>query len=355
MAELRVSRATTTDLSGTVQKFKVDGASLDVVNGAVTMWDFPQAKENLAYYDEIPEYNSALNNLKTWVVGKGFTTQSTRDQAILDRIVGWGKESAKKVFGNIFIMSKIMGDGFAEIIRIKGEIVNIKPLSAERMRMKFDKNGMIDKYEYRKGNKWEPLRTDQVFHISNERIGDEIHGRSAMRVMKWIIDARNEALATERMLRKRQLALGVLYVDEDKASVLNSLTVQYQNAINNGEVLVLPEKTARLDDQKITRNDNLEWIRYLESFFYQTIKVPRVIATSEGFTEAGGKVGYVTFEPIYTSEQSDLEDEIWSQLQIRLKFNRPPALGGTVQEDEEKNTGQLGFQPNDLQATVERE
>jgi len=79
------------------------------------------------------------------------------------------------------------------------------------------------------------------------------------------------------------------------------------------------------------------------------------MATSEGFTEAGGKVGFLTFEPIYTNEQTLLEADLRAQLAIEIKFNRPPSLSGVVSEDEEKNTGQLGIQPKDSEATITRE
>jgi hypothetical protein len=47
---------------------------------------------------------------------------------------------------------------------------------------------------------------------------------------------------------------------------------------------------------------------------------------------------------------------LWIQQGIKITFNRPPSLGGMQPElDESKNTGQIGFQPNDVAATMERE
>ena len=154
------------------------------------------------------------------------------------------------------------------------------------------------------------------------------------------------------MIKHRDLALGVLYIDSDNEDKRNQLIQQYENAIKNGEVLVLPKDTAKLDNAQITPQQRLEWIRYLENFFYQAVGVPRIIATSEGFTEAGGKVGFLTFEPIYTSEQTILESDLFNQLAFKITFNRPPSLQGTTQEDEQKNAGQVGFQPNDTTAGV---
>ena len=72
-------------------------------------------------------------------------------------------------------------------------------------------------------------------------------------------------------------------------------------------------------------------------------------------SEVGGKMGHVIFEPIYTKEQTDLEGDLLSQQAIEIKFNRPPSLGGLVQENEAKNTGQTSIQPNDVTANMERE
>lgn len=64
-------------------------------------------------------------------------------------------------------------------------------------------------------------------------------------------------------------------------------------------------------------------------------------------------MGHVIFEPIYTKEQIDMEDDLWTQQQISIKFNRPPILGG-LQQDESKNTTQ-NIQPNDTAVTLNRE
>jgi len=67
-------------------------------------------------------------------------------------------------------------------------------------------------------------------------------------------------------------------------------------------------------------------------------------------------MGHVIFEPIYTKEQKDLEDDLWTQQAIKITFNRPPSLRGMQPElDESKNTGQIGIQPNDTAVTMERE
>ena len=119
----------------------------------------------------------------------------------------------------------------------------------------------------------------------------------------------------------------------------------------------LPEETAKIEPYPSrSSEDRQRWLQYLENLNYQTGGVPRSIATSDGTSEVGGKMGHVIFEPIYTKEQVDLEGDLWNQQAIEIKFNRPPSLGGMQPElDESKNTGQLNIQPNDVAATMERE
>ncbi len=215
---------------------------------------------------------------------------------------------------------------------------------------------MIKRYDIRKINKkWQPIKTEDMFHLINDRIADEVHGTATTDTCKWVIDARHEALTDERKIKHRELALGVLMIDEDNKVKRDEIKKEYAQAIKNGEVLVLPKDVAELKDSGVNPKDRLAWIQYLENFLYQAVEVPRVIATSENYTEAASKVGYLTFEPVYTNEQTLLEADMWNQLAIKIKFKRPASLGGTIQEDEEKNTGQLGFQPKDTEATMEKE
>ena len=121
-------------------------------------------------------------------------------------------------------------------------------------------------------------------------------------------------------------------------------------------MLGLPEETAKIEPYPSrSSEDRQNWISYLENFFYQVFGVPRSIASSDGTSEVGGKMGHVIFEPIYTKEQIDLEDDLWNQQAIKITFKRPPSLGGLVSQDMAKNTGQQNIQPNDVTADMERE
>ena len=356
MTEFDLGAAQTTDLNNQVDDYSVSSQTPDEESTTETWYDFPDSNEYLGYYKKIPELKKAIDALATWTVGKGWKA-STSERLLLDNWVGLGKDSAQQILWNLQVMSKVMGDSFAEVIRGKdGTVINLKPLYTGNMRIVVDKNGLLLRYEQRsnvEGKANHKFKTTDIFHVTCDRIANEIHGTSIIEACKWVIDARNEAMTDERKIKHRELSLGILYVDTSNTTKINAIKTQYANAIKNGELLVLPKDTAEIKDSGVKPQDRIAWISYLEGFFYQACGVPRIIATSENFTEASSKIGYLTYEIVYGRQQAELEDTLWNQLAIRLKFNRPPSLMDNVQDTEAKNTGQTNFQPQDTKLTLE--
>lgn len=362
MSDLNYGKATVSDLTGGVSNYSVNQETLDSpsYSEAETYYDFPDASRNLGYYKNIPELKKAIDALVIWVAGKGVNIESIRDKVILERLSGWGEDSFQSIIKNLIRQKKIHGDAFAEIIRgEEGTLINLKPLNTAHMRVVTNNKGMIIRYEQRTATGKKPsikFKPEDILHLCNDRIGDEVHGTSVIDACKWIIDARNEAMADWRRISHRS-TIRVMYVDVDDSAKITTLKTQYKEGINKGEILILPAKKGdvEFEDLQLPPVDAfLRWIQYLENIFYQAVGVPRVIASSQEFSEASSKVGYMTFEPTYTDEQTETEADIWNQLGIRLKFNRPPSLHGVMSESEQKNTGQVGVQPNEVQASAGR-
>ena len=349
MAQTDIRETTTTGMKIGVPDFSVSGASLD----SPYQDEFYYINENwtkyYGYYENIPELKSALDSFATWVVGKGYEVDA-RTKVILEGLVGQGKESDDLILFNLFIIKKINGDAYAQIIRNKDQLINLKVLNPQRVRIVYDKAGLIKRYDYlQNDSSWKKIDVDDMLHLINDKIGDSVHGTSVIKSCQWIIDARNEAMNDWRRVLHRS-TIRVLYVDED--SELQVLKNQYKEAIKNGELLLLPIKRGEGEFQDLSAppiQAFIEWIRYLEGFFYQAVRVGRIIATSEGTTEAGGKVGYLTFEPTYTREQQIIEADFWNQLQLRIIFNRPPSLSTMLQSEQQKNQVQTGFQQSEFQ------
>lgn len=359
MTELSINSATTTNFKDKVPDYIVEAKALDAASPQEeTYWYFSNATKYYGYYLTIPEIFSAANALATWTVSRGWKTDNLQLNQELDHVIGMGKDTFSQIMWNHEVVKLVVGDSFLEVKRNeKGVLLNMIPISPERVRVVFNKEGMIKRYDAWNSREWKPIKKENMLHSSNKRIGDQLHGTSQIEASKFIIDARNEALSDERIIKHRDKALGIVYYKVDSATKISYANSQIENAVKNGEMVGLPEGTAEIKPYPSrSSEDRTGWISYLENFFYQVFGVPRSIASSDGTSEVGGKMGHVIFEPIYTKEQVDLEDDLWNQQAIRIKFNRPPSLGGLQpQIDESKNTGQINIQPNDVSATTERE
>ena len=221
------------------------------------------------------------------------------------------------------------------------------------------KDGTIKRYEQLsqvKGESPRHIATKDMFHLCNDRIANEIHGTSALEACQWELDAKREAASDWKRISHRS-TIRVMYIDSEDPDRLNTVREQYKEAIKNGEVMLIPAKKGEADLEDVTTppiQPFIEWIRYLDGRIYQSLGVPKAIADTADFTEAASKVGYMTFEPVYTEEQALMEQDLWNQLAIKVTFNRPPSLNKTMEEDEQKNTGQTSIQPNETEVSPQR-
>ena len=354
MAELDLSKSTTTDIQ--VPDFIVAQKVLDVENvDGETFWYFDEATKNMGYYSEIPEINSAANTLSTWATNRGWTSIDLQMEVILPKVDGMGKDTFENLMWQHLVMKFVVGDAFMKIIRNdSGTLVNLIPISPERVRVVLN-NGRILRYDVWDSKDWKPVQLVDMFHSQNKRLGDQIHGTSQIDAVKWIIDARNEALITNRMIEKRGRALGIVFYKTNNEGKITFANKQIELAVKTGQMVGFPADTAEIKDFPTkSLQERMDWIRYLETFFYQVFGVPRSIATSDGTSEVGGINGHLIFEPIYAKEQLEMENELWQQVGIRIKFNRPPSLAPKTQENAEKHTGQVAIQPNEAEPKLNR-
>jgi hypothetical protein len=364
MAELDISKTTTTDLN--IQPYSTGSQGLEYSEGKDVYVDFPNTAKYLGYYKRYGQLKKAIDTLWIYVVGKGMDTDTTT-KVKLDYIKGVGEDTLQNILWNMGVMSMIAGDSFAEIIRAKAEdgedrLVNLKPISPERMRVVYGLNGLIKGYEQvrwaqdGKAMPYKKFKPEQILHLCNDRIGDEQRGTSVIECCSWVIDAIEEARRDYRVVLHRNVVpVRIIEVDTDDRTERNRFMAEYKSAIQKGEVLVIPKGTVAFSQDKITIQDPINWIQSLENYFYLAVGIPRVIASPDALSEGASKVGYLIFEPIYTFRQVLMEQDLWQQLGVRIKFRRPPSLQDNMQENEAKNTSQTGFQPKDTEVNMERE
>lgn len=358
MAEFNLSNATTTDFTRQVPDFIVESMQLDIANsdGSETFIYFDNAMEDFGYYFTIPEVYSAINALNTWAFGGGWTSRNPTTTAELNHITGMGKDTFSKIIWNHGCVKLTVGDAFAEPIwnKDKNILLNLIPISPERVKQ-VNKGARIERYEIWNGSKWIKKKPEDMFHSQNKRIGDQTHGTSQFGAAKSVIKYKNEALKDEKTIKHRDKALGIVYYKTNNSGKISYANTQIEKAVKNGEMVGLPEDTAKIEPYPSrSSEDRQSWIQYLENFIYQVIGVPRSIATSDGTSEVGGKMGNVNFEPTYAKERFDMEEDLWNQLGIQVEFERQAVLGG-LQKEENKNTGQINIQPNDVEASLTRE
>jgi hypothetical protein len=146
-----------------------------------------------------------------------------------------------------------------------------------------------------------------------------------------------------------------MYIDADDTTKLNTIKSEYADAIKNGELMLIPATRGEVEFEDLTLppiSNFLEWIKYLEDIFYKALGVPKIILGGGATPESDSKVSYLTFEQVYVREIEELKADLWNQLALKLEFSTPVSLKDKVQDNELKNTSQLGFQPNDVEAGV---
>jgi hypothetical protein len=356
MADPNISSSTTTNLANVVPDFIVESMALDVSSSddGETAVYYDKASENFGYQFNHPQVASPLNSICTWAFGQGWTTKNPKTEVILEHITGNGKETFNSIIWNHANIKLGHGDSFIEIIKQKGVLINMVNISPERVKTVF-KGSRIIRYEIWNGSKWVKKKPREIFHSMNKKLGDSVRGTGQIQSNKKVNDAMIEAFEDERIIKHRDKALGVVYYKTSNTGKIDYANSQIEKAVKNGEMVGLPEDTAKIEPYPSkSSEDRQNWLKYVENLGYQTGGTPRSIVTSDGTSEVGGINGHLIFEPIYGKEQLDMENELWNQLAIRVKFTRPPSLAPKTQENAEKNTGQTAIQPEEVEPKLNR-
>lgn len=362
MANTDLRQTTTSSMKGSVPNYQIMPMRIDSSTIEENYWYNDKFTKYLGAYKKMPQIKQSVDSFNMWAFGKGYEADPST-KVRLQKINGWGEETFSSIIEGLGKIADINGDAYAEKVYDEetGELVNLKTQNPETVRHVTDAKGMLIRYDVwdALSGEWKEIKPAKMFHISAGRIAGEGHGTSRVESVLWIVEAKQEAMNDWRRILHRS-TIRVLEVDLDDRDTQNTINTQYAAAVKNGEILLLPKQS----DGKETKFQDLApppvetflpWIRYLDSIFYKAFGVPEVIlGGAQEYTEAGSKVGYLTFEVPYTCKQREMEDDILNQLGFKVKFNRPASLKEDMQQSEAANTGQLGFQPNEMMATMTR-
>lgn len=304
-------------------------------------------------YRTLPLNHATTNKLALWTVGRGFEAKENTKK-ILQRITGNGKDTFNSILYNAVRTYKIGGDFYAEIMRDRaGRLTNIKPLDPGTIKIVGKTNGMIKHYEQVMGKtygeamqspalaKWNP---EEMLHLSNMRIADEIHGipsaEKLMQVAKMFHLTMNDLSV---IFHRYVIPMIIWEVDSDDDAETAAFKAKTEAAWKNMENIYYPKGTASPDKMSIPQFSSLDpmpWLKWLQDHFVTSEGVPYVIlGNSDEKSEATAKIIYLAFQQTIQYEQRYLMDQLKSQLGIEIELTFPASIDPAVLTDSRKNTG----------------
>jgi len=366
MPDTDIGSSVASDLTNAMTDYTVSALNTDAAGDQKeTQWQTTTWSKSLGYYKTIPEFKTAVDAKANWTVGAGFEADETTVM-LLGNIKGNGKDSFNGILKNMIKTKTIDMDSYAEIIRDKdGVLVNLKPLEPDSMVTFQNQKGQIIRYEQVskiKGASNKKFKPNEIFHLSNERIADEMHGVRILDSLQWLIDARNEAMADwKRVLHRNIDPLWIFHLDTDDTTQITAFKTKMDNARGKGENMYVPK--GAVVPELVTTSSNaslnpLAWINQLNDYFFQAVNVPQIIiGNAKEFTDASGKIVYLAYEQSVKAEQLYIEEQVLGQLNIFIALTFPASLqqdtiSDTTSEVEEEPIEEAA-QPNDTNAELE--
>lgn len=356
MPETNITSADYGDFKNTITDYSVDPVSTDgPADQKETTYDNTYWTTYLGYYKVIPELAAAIDAKATWTIGKGFKSNEITELALFN-IVGWGKDTFNTILENMVRTYHIGGDAFAEIVRDKEEnLVNIKPLSPENIRIVANSKGIVIRYEQinrSKGNVFKSWKPEEMFHLARNRVADEIHGVSIIPAVEEIIKMRQEAMADyKKLLHRNIFPVKIFHLDTDDTTQIAAFKVKADKAHTQGENMYIPEGAVEVENSSVAPNSTLNplpWIQQLNQYFFQATGVPQIIVGgSSEFTEASAKIAYLAFEQVIEEEQLFVEEQVLSQLNLEIDLEFPASLKNEILAEDRKGETMQASTPED--------
>ena len=291
-------------------------------------------------YRKIPEVRSTIDLWCKWIVGKEIKFESENQKKIMDRIKGNGIQTFRTILINHKRVSKLAGDSYLEKIKDKaGRYVNLKVLNPGTIKVQADEFGIIKKYIQVTTNplskvnvvlnEWNP---DEIWHLSNDPIADEIHGIPEIEKLYDIIKWKHQLTNITSVVFRRYIApILEIYANTDDPTELAHLQTLYDNSTKNFENRIIPkgavDKTERVSVPQYSTLDPLPMLLFYRSYFTESSNVPDLIrGKSDEVSLAAGKLNYLGFKEKIEMEQIEYEEQIKANLGIDVKFSKPKEI-----------------------------
>ena len=356
MPDTDIGSAIASDLTSVVTDYSVDPQNTDATTGQ-REYEYINQKwsDYLGYYKTIPELGTVIDARATWTVGKGFIADPVTE-ILLGEIRGRGNETFNEILENMIRTYMIGGDSYAEIIRDKNDIlINLKILDPGVMKVIGNANGQIIRYEQIskiKGKSPKKFKPEKIFHLTRNRVADEIHGISVIEKLEPIILMRNESMADYRTVMHRFVKPRYFFhLDTDDPTEIASFKSKYDAANENGENFYIPKGAVVPELVAVSPNATLNpqaWIESLNDYFYEACNTPKIIVGgAKGFTEAAVKIVYLAFQQNVEEEQLYIEEQALAQLNLVFELEFPASLENELISDKAKDVESGAVKPED--------
>lgn len=359
-----LNKASSSNMDGVVEDFQILNKNTDAAtNQDETEYLIKDWSKWFGYYKQIPELKKAIDMKAVWTIGKGYKADSFA-KTYLDNVTGWGMDTFNTILKNMLVVRQICGDAFCEIIRDQktGKLTNLKPLDPGSMKTIVRSDGTIKRYEQinkisGKNEVIQKFEPSEIFHLTKDRVADEIHGTGVIEAMQGIIDANAENFKDVRKLMHRFVKpIFHFQLDTDEQSKVDAFVSKMDIITNKGENIYTPKDTVTADLISVPTAATLspfQWREHLKDYFYKAVGIPEIIiGGGQAFSESSAKIAYLAFQQSVEDEQMDVESQVWEQLQLKIELEFPASLQNELISDNTKDqgSGDLGFQVNDITA-----
>lgn len=358
MPQTDIGSSATGDNESTFQDYSVQSQTTD---GAQDTKETEYLNDNwnqqLGYYKTIPELKSAIDAKARWTIGKGFKSNEITEMA-LSAIKGLGKDTFNSILENQERVAQIGGDSFAHIIRDDGQLINLKPLNPGVMKIIANRLGIITRYEQvdRHRKTIQKFQPEEIFHIINDRVADEIHGVGVVDAVETLILAYNEAIEDyKKVMHRNVYPVRKHTLDTDNVAEIATYKEKVAKSKYEGEDFFIPKGVVETEIEAVPSNATLDpkqWITQLKQAFWKAVGCPEIIVGgSQEFSEASAKIAYLAFEQVIEERQLYVEEQVLAQLNLEIELEFPATLQNEMLSDSSKSETTQASTPEDTSIT----
>jgi len=344
MAEYNLAGTVEGDLRNQISDIYINAEALDSPSSK-TKSEYQNVNWTIqyGYYKNTTDIQEVIDARARWIVGKGYIADEST-QLLLDTLKGNGVDTFNSILQNMIRTMEIGGDSYAEIIRDSDDIiVNIKPLDPQKIKVKFTKKGIIEKYEQTSTKEtWEP---EEILHFSRNRLGDSMHGISMVDVLKIFTESKKECLQDFRKVMHWHVKPRWKHkIKEDDPVAIAAYKTLQESTKATGDDIFEPFDLVESELISVPANATLSpisWLEYLDRAFYKAAGVPQfIVGGGTGFTEASEKIAYLSWQQTVEERQLYIEEQILAQLNIVINLEFPASLENELISDNAKDGAQ---------------